>query len=562
MNKLLNNPSIKKLLILGQSKGILTYGEVNSFLPEDLLNSDQIEEVLTLLEQNNITLIDDEDLDPNVDRLVDHLGNPIVDSNGNNIIVRSNENMTSEKKVKDDLLYIPSKISILENNKKPTLGVEEMANSFARIIDETDNSTNFGIFGILGAWGRGKTYFINFIKDALKKNDTLKYTIIDFSAWQYQKAPELWAHLFETIAGKRFTGKMKLLNILYYNFISNKVPTILKIVIPILLFIFGILNSIFKLSEKINIPELYSNIIILTPTALTSFFILFKNGVKDNKKLVSAILKKQFSRRNFSNVLGIQNEIHNELQLLLKSWISDNKVKSNKIVLAVDDIDRCKPENILDFLDSLRVILENDIISSRLKVIIAIDHHIIKSQLETNFNNNYSNTIFLKKEKYIRDYFDKIFLFSIHLAPLLKEERLKIIDSITLSKDSKKVFISDSKIIEKEVKTFYEKSKSKSHQGSDKHNIINSEDVQISDYELKIFKAYIAEIDCSPRRLRILYYRYLYIKMLLEINDKNFFENTHFNKVLKLIADYEKNYCFTIAENQELIGIIKTICFD
>ncbi len=61
MAQLDKNPAIIKLLEYGRKKKVLSYEEVNSMLPEDLLNSDQIEDVLTLIEKNNILLEDDED---------------------------------------------------------------------------------------------------------------------------------------------------------------------------------------------------------------------------------------------------------------------------------------------------------------------------------------------------------------------------------------------------------------------------------------------------------------------------------------------------------------------
>ena len=61
MGQLEKDPAIIKLLEYGREKRVLSYEEVNNMLPENLLNSDQIEDVLTLIEKNNILLEDDED---------------------------------------------------------------------------------------------------------------------------------------------------------------------------------------------------------------------------------------------------------------------------------------------------------------------------------------------------------------------------------------------------------------------------------------------------------------------------------------------------------------------
>lgn len=59
MTDIKTHPAIIKLLEYAAHKKRISYDEVNDFLPEEIANSDKIEEVITLLEQNNILLEDD-----------------------------------------------------------------------------------------------------------------------------------------------------------------------------------------------------------------------------------------------------------------------------------------------------------------------------------------------------------------------------------------------------------------------------------------------------------------------------------------------------------------------
>ncbi|MFA4991532.1 MAG: RNA polymerase sigma factor RpoD [Candidatus Omnitrophota bacterium] len=52
---------LEKLLALGKKKGHLTYEEINGFLPEEVVSSDQIEKVFTLLDKENIEVVDSEE---------------------------------------------------------------------------------------------------------------------------------------------------------------------------------------------------------------------------------------------------------------------------------------------------------------------------------------------------------------------------------------------------------------------------------------------------------------------------------------------------------------------
>ena len=54
------DPAIKKLLEYAKGKKSVSYDEVNDFLPDAIVNSDRIEEVIALLEKHNIKLEDEE----------------------------------------------------------------------------------------------------------------------------------------------------------------------------------------------------------------------------------------------------------------------------------------------------------------------------------------------------------------------------------------------------------------------------------------------------------------------------------------------------------------------
>ena len=55
---------LKKLIALGKEKGRLTYEEVNNLLPEDVTSSEEIDEILTILGNENIEIVDAEETKP------------------------------------------------------------------------------------------------------------------------------------------------------------------------------------------------------------------------------------------------------------------------------------------------------------------------------------------------------------------------------------------------------------------------------------------------------------------------------------------------------------------
>lgn len=62
MSDLQNEPAIIKLIEFAKGKKSITYDEVNDFLPDSIVNSDRIDEVIGILERHNVKL-EEEDID-------------------------------------------------------------------------------------------------------------------------------------------------------------------------------------------------------------------------------------------------------------------------------------------------------------------------------------------------------------------------------------------------------------------------------------------------------------------------------------------------------------------
>jgi len=60
MGKEIESDEFKKLISLGESKGFLTYDDVNDMLPSDIISSDQIDDIIMLFGEKNIDIIDAE----------------------------------------------------------------------------------------------------------------------------------------------------------------------------------------------------------------------------------------------------------------------------------------------------------------------------------------------------------------------------------------------------------------------------------------------------------------------------------------------------------------------
>jgi RNA polymerase primary sigma factor len=59
----LNQKALKQLLAQGKSRGYVTYEELNEVLPEDKLNSEQIEDIMSMISEMGINVVEDEEIE-------------------------------------------------------------------------------------------------------------------------------------------------------------------------------------------------------------------------------------------------------------------------------------------------------------------------------------------------------------------------------------------------------------------------------------------------------------------------------------------------------------------
>ena len=313
---------------------------------------------------------------------------------------------------------------------KPALNIINIAKEFSKYIIKYSSEHTSTIIGIFGQWGRGKTFFYEQIEKSIKEKKKKVY-FCKFQPWKYQQKESAWAYLYE-----------QLLN----NYIENK-PTFLKKIIvkyniknKIALSIFIKLNSFVKLlylnANRLGVYNLISSaifilligIIIYLPLkskidilsyimgylGITGSILLFKtyNFIIKSKDIVSDLIHKYGGKIDYSKYLGFQNEIEKEIKHLINTYITD---ADEKLIIFVDDIDRCNEKMIVDIMDSLRLVLEDQEINSKIIMITAVDERILLKAIEHKyFDNNINNNNLISSNEYM----EKFFLIGVKLSPI------------------------------------------------------------------------------------------------------------------------------------------------
>ena len=348
------------------------------------------------------------------------------------------------------------------------------------------------MIGIFGPWGRGKTYFYSRLKDYFIKSQNTKFEFIEFNAWKHRDAPAIWAYLYETIyRHSSWWVKTKL-------FLKNNRQGALKITV---LFVLAWLLSLFfaklpNLSERVI--SLFKDLSL--PIAWTGILSVIVYSFINNPTTALSLIKKYSGRRSFTSELGVQNEVEQHLVSLLKLMVTDPDKK--RILLYVDDIDRCSAIKMIDVIDSLRVILENEEIRKRLVVLCSLDENKIISGF-IHLNQSIYSSENDKLATMAREHLEKLFLFGIKLPELDTTQQILFVRSIIIH--GKESTVSSPNETETPYSTYRKNASLIPISASEEEKEIN--DTVIED----ILNEFIINYDgtLTPRKLRILYYRLL-----------------------------------------------------
>jgi hypothetical protein len=314
--------------------------------------------------------------------------------------------------------------SPIDRSISPCFKITEIAEVLANHLDNLGKEKGGQMVGVFGKWGRGKTYFVEHLQKILEKEPYQnKFIFIPFHAWKYQDTPAIWAYLYEEMS-KIYLGKYELGKV-FKKFQLNIRQEKWNIVTDIVLF--GLLwSAITILIGSININQdgfirdfinIFKNNSWSTIIGGTAFSALIKFYKKEGQSAME-LLKKYTKGISFTKHLGEQAEIEKELVNLLTTWI--RKRNKKRIILFVDDIDRCSEDKIIQLVDALRVMLEHEKITQRVIVLVAIDEDKLKMAIRYKYRqllpNNKGN--YAEIEKLTGEYLDKLFISGIKLQPL------------------------------------------------------------------------------------------------------------------------------------------------
>ncbi|MDQ0194910.1 KAP family P-loop NTPase fold protein [Paenibacillus wynnii] len=289
------------------------------------------------------------------------------------------------------------------------------AETISRFIANKETNPPLTI-GVYGPWGAGKSTFLRLVEKQLviinqeiddKREEVYKkYNkthLIRFNPTEYEDQNMIWYAILKELylkydADMGFKGRVAYsFRRLIPSFRKNKVPYVTSLILIILnaILFYIYFNQLNQYSTILNIiknSNIFINLltIVVSITAIFQVIIPFFKKIQILFKPVSAKMIQHVLIPNYKAKLGTREEVKESLDDLLKVWIKDNE----KIVMFVDELDRCSEKTIVEFFSALQLFLSfNSLIH-----VISMNEEIVALALAKN-NDFYFQDNTTKKEK-------------------------------------------------------------------------------------------------------------------------------------------------------------------
>jgi KAP family P-loop domain len=240
------------------------------------------------------------------------------------------------------------------------------------VLADPNTQTPFTV-GIFGTWGSGKTSLLQLLDAGLKEQCPDTHARVQFNAWVHRKEPSMLVPLLHTIRDTLQESGVK-----------------------------AFLDSAKKITEIL--ARLGSDLFLKAIT-------FGQVSVANLEKLEKKYLERQ---------LAVESELRNLRKKLAE--VAAGLGENGRLVLFIDDLDRCQPTDIIDLLESVKLFLD----VPNVLVILAMDKEVIDRGIEV----RYKDFQFSPERKKLlgAEYLEKMIQLPVYLFPVADPQLKRLVE--------------------------------------------------------------------------------------------------------------------------------------
>lgn len=332
--------------------------------------------------------------------------------------------MTRNKKLKNQIskkpyfiidaekLFKPDADSVQDVSKETEdlLNGNIYSNALKKAIENAPKNNGTFIIGLFGEWGIGKSTIIKNVQANLEQSAKHSYKFVVYDAWKFVKDSFRRAFLLHLVDSLKL-DKTPYMDKFYTTISEDKE---IKVVYNSRKFwLFTVFPWVLCLGSIVGLwiwGKEDSNTIKIINTILMPFIALIINSlgkVFDELKITKqtpAIFSAEQFTDCFADILEQSLKQTNLIQKL-NNWVK-GKHTFDKLVVVIDNIDRCSADSTYELLSTIKTFLINH---NNLILVIPVDETALCEHLQTRFDNNSQRA---------KEFLRKIFNLEIRIKPL------------------------------------------------------------------------------------------------------------------------------------------------
>ena len=298
--------------------------------------------------------------------------------------------------------FIPDKEIILSKDTD-LLNTSIYANNLVDLIKSAPQGQVFNI-GLFGSWGSGKSSIIATAKEQLISSKDLKVKFVTYDAWKYANDSFRRMFLFEVQKELGFK-RTPLMEKFYQN--SNQDVDVKNQISPLKVWLMVAISIIVLLVVSLLNIEIEYKISIYSLFALMSVLIGILTGCFNQLKV--AISKPfMFAPEQFEQCFQEMMEEALKPNIIQRAFqfITRNPdcISHKKIVIVIDNIDRCNSEQSYNLLTDIKTFLCDE--RFNIVFVIPVDDEALRKHILNKSHNNNTDECARDKEEFLRKFFN------------------------------------------------------------------------------------------------------------------------------------------------------------
>ena len=260
--------------------------------------------------------------------------------------------------------------------EKDALDFTPYVETLADIIQTGNTPLTIGVFG---TWGSGKTSLMKMVKNGIPESEygglPKDYTVAWFDAWKYDKEESLWrAFLLCVLSALKEKASLqgnpvdefeKLQSLIYRDMEIEKVG--------------GVTIDLAKLGS-VTAKGLAQLSLSFIPglSSLTKLVEELQSGAAKNVDEATAAIRRERTKIHIEQIQFLE-QFQDKFRKLV-----DGHVIPNRLVVFIDDLDRCLPENAIEVLEAIKLFLDVE----NCVFLLGLDQEVIAKGIELKYKDH------------------------------------------------------------------------------------------------------------------------------------------------------------------------------